>query len=217
MSRVLVLFAHPNQRRSNVNVRMARAAGELDGVTVADLYAEYPRYDVDVDAEQERLLAHDVVVLQFPFYWYSTPSIVKLWLDLVLEYGFAYGEGGDRLAGKTLAVATTAGGAEDAYAASGHNRFPIRTLLTPLEQTANLCRMRYLAPFVLFASLKAAGDDTADAHVERYARLLGALVEDRLDLEEATRRELLLEEALPTGRADGASGAEGPDAQRLGS
>ena len=204
MSRVLVLFAHPNPRRSNVNVRMARVAGELDGVTVADLYAEYPRYDVDVDAEQERLLEHDVVVLQFPFYWYSTPSIVKLWLDLVLEFGFAYGKGGDRLAGKALLVATTAGGAEDAYDARGHNRFPIRTLLTPLEQTANLCRMRFLPPFVLFASLAAVEDGRAEAHGHAWRALLGALVDDRLDVDAAAARGCMNEAALPL--LDGGAG-----------
>lgn len=176
---------------------MSRTAEAVEGVSVVDLYALYPRYNIDVDAEQKRLLDHEAVVLQFPFYWYSTPSIIKLWLDLVLEFGFAYGEGGDRLAGKTLLIATTAGGAEEAYDPSGQNRFPIRTLLTPLEQTANLCGMRYLAPFVLFASLRAADGDAAREHVASYRELLGALASRRLDLDAATRRELLLDGPLP--------------------
>ena len=118
-------------------------------------------------------------------------------MDLVLEFGFAYGEDGDRLAGKTMLVATTAGGAEEAYDPGGHNRFPIRTLLTPLEQTANLCGMRYVAPFVLFASLRAAEHEAAAAHVARYRELLEAFVADRLDVEAAIDRELLLEGPLP--------------------
>ena len=195
MSRVLVLHAHPHPTQSNVNVRMAREAGEIEGVTPIDLYARYPRHDIDIEAEQARLLEHDVLVLQFPFHWYAAPSLVKLWLDVVLEFGFAYGEGGTRLAGKSLLVATTAGGAEEAYDPDGHNRFPIRTLLAPYEQTAHLCRMRYLAPFVLFAALRAVGDGKADTHVNRYRALLAALVEDALDLDAAEARELMLDVA----------------------
>ena len=216
MSRVLVLHAHPHPTQSNVNVRMIRAAGEIDDVTPIDLYARYPRHDIDIEAEQERLLEHDVLVLQFPFHWYSAPSLVKLWLDVVLEFGFAYGEGGTRLAGKSLLIATTAGGAEEAYEPDGHNRFPIRTLLTPFEQTANLCRMRYLAPFVLFSSLRAAEEGAAETHVARYRSLLEALVGDRLDLEAAGARELLLDSALPIVAGAGGAGAGEVSADRTG-
>jgi len=177
---------------------MAHAASGVDGVTVVDLYASYPRYNVDIDSEQQRLVEHDVLVLQFPFYWYSTPSIIKLWLDLVLEHGFAYGEGGHALEGKTLLVATSAGGAEDAYDPGGANRFPIRTLLSPLEQTANLCGMRYVAPFVLFSSLRAAESIALEEHLARYRELLAAPVHDRVDLDQACARELSLSAPFPS-------------------
>lgn len=181
MSRILVLFAHPNQSQSKVNVPMARMAGDTDGVTCVDLYAEYPRFKIDVAREQERLLEHDVIVMQFPFYWYSTPALLKEWQDLVLEFGFAYGRDGDKLAGKRLLPAITAGGAEHAYSAQGTNHFPIRTLLTPLEQTANLCQMHYLPPLVLFAALSASADDRVQQHVQLYRRLLEGLRDDTLD------------------------------------
>ena len=117
---------------------MAGRAKEVDGLTFVDLYAEYPRFDINVEREQERLLAHDVIVFQFPMFWYSTPSIVKEWLDLVLEHGFAYGTGGKALAGKTMMLALTAAGPADAYAKEGYQHYPIRTFLTPLEQSARL-------------------------------------------------------------------------------
>ena len=41
---------------------------------------------------------HDVVIFQFPLFWYSTPPILKQWQDIVLEYGWAYGEGGTKSA-----------------------------------------------------------------------------------------------------------------------
>jgi len=196
MSKVLILFAHPDQSQSCVNTSMASAARELDDVTVADLYAEYPRYKIEPEKEQQRLLEHDVVVLQFPFYWYSTPSILKEWMDGVLEYGFAYGHEGDKLANKPLLVATTAGGSEDAYSTQGSNQFPIRTLLSPLEQTANLCQMPYLPPFVLFGSLAASQDQRLTSHINHYRELLISLRDDQLEVKALSSHELMSESLL---------------------
>ena len=87
--KLLILFAHPRSSASVVQRAMLRAIDGLDGVTLADLYAEYPDFDIDVAREQDRLLAHDLIVLQHPFYWYSSPAIIKEWQDLVLENGWA--------------------------------------------------------------------------------------------------------------------------------
>ncbi|MEM9473716.1 MAG: NAD(P)H-dependent oxidoreductase [Pseudomonadota bacterium] len=197
MARLLVYFAHPALHLSTVNVAMRRAAQQLDGFTFVDLYAEYPRFDIDVDKEQARLRDHDIIVFQFPFFWYSTPSLIKEWQDLVLEHGFAYGHGGEALAGKTMLLALTAAGPEEAYATEGYQHYPIRTFLTPLERTAGLCKMRFSAPYVMFGSLRAVGDDRLGPHVDGYVRLLTALRDDRLDLEAAAARDLLTPDTLP--------------------
>ena len=179
--RILVLFAHPSPARSEANVPMAAAARELDGVTHVDLYAEYPDFEIDIDREQQRLLAHDVICFQHPLYWYSTPSILKEWQDLVLEHGFAYGTGGTALHGKVFFSACTAGGAAAAYCAAGYNHFSIRELLRPLEQTALLCGMTYLPPFALFGARTAVEEGRIGAHVADWVRLLEALRDGRLD------------------------------------
>jgi len=197
MHKVLVLFAHPGQRHSQINVELAEAAAKTPGITFVDLYAEYPRFKIDIDAEQQRLVAHDVIIFQFPIYWYSTPSLLKEWLDLVLEFGFAYGQGGDKLAEKLLLPIATAGGAETAYQENGSNHFPLRTLLSPLEQTATLCQMRYIPPYVLFASLKARTDGRSQQHLQNYRELLAALRDDRLDIDAARQRNLLSDDTLP--------------------
>ena len=95
--RVLILLAHPSPDESEVNLPMIRASAKLEGVTVLDLYAEYPDFVIDVEREQARLREHDIIVFQFPLYWYSVPALLKGWQDLVLEYGFAYGSGGEAL------------------------------------------------------------------------------------------------------------------------
>lgn len=94
MKRVLVLFAHPAVHKSRINRHLADAVRGLEQVTFHDLYEAYPDFLIDVPREQELLRSHDVIVVQHPFYWYSTPAIFKEWMDLVLEYGFAYGKGG---------------------------------------------------------------------------------------------------------------------------
>lgn len=178
--RVLILFAHPSMERSEVNVPLYHASIGNEGVTVVDLYAEYPDYRINVDREQQRLREHDVVVFMFPLYWYSTPSLLKEWQDLVLEYGFAYGSRGTALEGKYFLCALSAGGAAEAYTAEGFNHFTIRELLQPLEQMATLCGMHYLPPFALFGSRTAVEEKRLDAHVADWQRLLGALVNGRL-------------------------------------
>lgn len=112
--RLLLLFAHPAYHRSRANRALRVAAEGMEGVTLHDLYETYPDFLIDVDAEQARLAAHDVIVVQHPFYWSSARAIVKEWLDLVLTHGWAFGPGGTALAGKTwmqaLAIVAAVGG-----------------------------------------------------------------------------------------------------------
>ncbi|MGF1755436.1 NAD(P)H-dependent oxidoreductase [Vibrio makurazakiensis] len=189
--RVLVLFAHPSQHRSEANSPLFEKAKQIEGVTAVDLYAEYPTFNINIDREQKRLLEHDVIVFQFPLYWYSTPAILKEWQDLVLEYGFAYGTDGNELKGKTLLCSITAGGKEDAYQTEGYNHFTIRELLHPLEQTASLCGMHYMAPFALFGARTALEENRIEQHVTQYSDLLTALVADKVDMEKARQIEKL--------------------------
>ncbi len=184
--RILVLFAHPSPDRSEVNRPLARATAGVDGVTLVDLYAEYPDLQIDIDREQSRLLAHQVVCFMHPLYWYSTPAILKEWQDLVLEHGFAYGSEGTALHGKVFFNAITAGGAEAAYCAAGYNHFSIRELLRPLEQTALLCGMRYLPPFALFSARTAVDEGRVNDHVRDWVRVLEALRDGRFDLDAAS-------------------------------
>ncbi|HFQ5212589.1 TPA: NAD(P)H-dependent oxidoreductase [Vibrio vulnificus] len=184
-NKVLVIYAHPSQHRSEVNAPLFAAAQAVDGVTCVDLYAEYPQFDINIDKEQARLLEHDVIVFQFPLYWYSTPALLKEWQDLVLEYGFAYGTDGTALKDKLMLCVVSAGGKEEAYKAEGYNHFTIRQLLAPIEQMAALTSMHYLPPFAIFGARTALEENRIDQHVERYVTLLQALVEDRVNLHAA--------------------------------
>lgn len=187
MARVLVLFAHPALEKSRVHQRLVAQVPDHPDLTFHDLYEEYPRLDVDVAREQRLLTEHDVVVFQFPFYWYSTPPMLKQWQDLVLEHGWAYGSAGRALTGKTLLCALSAGGPDSAYGDEGYNGFSIRAFLAPIERTAILCNMAYLPPWIVYGTHRL-GPADIERTATAYRRLLEGLLDDRASALEASGR-----------------------------
>lgn len=190
--RVLVLFAHPALQHSVVNRRLAAAARDLPGITVHDLYETYPSMIVDVAHEQALLLEHDVIVFLHPFYWYSSPALVKEWMDHVLTHGWAYGDKGFALAGKSAMVAITTGGPQAAYHPDGRNRFTIRQLLAPQEQTAYLCGMHFLAPFVVHDAMSLSPQAVSGA-AARFVAVLRSLRDDQVVLDQARNASYITE------------------------
>ncbi len=174
-----------------MNVALRRSVEHLDGVTFHDLYASYPDFLIDVPREQELCEAHDIIVFQHPFYWYSTPSIIKEWFDLVLEHAWAYGTTGDALAGKVTFQALTAGGDLISYNAKGLNQYTIRELTAPFRATANLCQMDWLPPFAVLGIHRGLPEKERTRHAQAYRRTLIALRDDQLDLGKARQGELL--------------------------
>lgn len=188
--KILVLFAHPTLRRSRVNAALRAAVEGLPGITVHDLYAHYPDFLIDVTREQELCLAHDVIILQHPFYWYSTPAIAKEWLDLVLEHGWAYGHTGRALEGKIFFQVLTAGGDARAYSQEGSNRHTIRELTLPLRATAELCHMRWLPPYAVLGVHRGLPPQALQRHASDFRRTLEDLQNNRIDLAQVAEQEL---------------------------
>jgi glutathione-regulated potassium-efflux system ancillary protein KefG len=182
--RVLIQFAHPALQKSRVNRKLIAAVGNLEDVTINDLYEEYPDFFVNVKREQELLLSHEVIIFQHPFYWYSCPAIVKQWEDLVLQYGFAYGAHGTKLNGKWVLTAITTGGPASAYQRNGYNYFTFRELLTPFEQTVRLCGMVYLPPLVISGTLAIKTEEEIAAYATLYRRAVESLRDGRFDASE---------------------------------
>lgn len=188
---ILHLFAHPAAHRSRVNRPLVDAVKDLDGVHHVDLYGRYPDFDIDVAAEQEALVAAELVVFHHPFFWYSSPALLKEWQDLVLEHGFAYGTGGDALHGKSLLTVVTTGGVEEAYCPQGHNHYTMQEFLRPFEQTADLCGMAYLPPFVVHGTHRFTGHEV-EGHAQDLRHAFERLLDERTDLS-ALRGERLQE------------------------
>ena len=171
--RIYLLAAHPNWGESRVNRQLLDEGAAVPRVTVRDLYAAYPDYDIDVAAEQAAMAAADLVVLLHPIQWYSMPALQKLWLDEVLAYGWAYGSGGTALQGKDLWLAATTGGPESSYHPQSYNRYFFDAFLPPYEQTAALCGMRFLPPLLLHGAHRATETEVA-AHAEVFAQRLAS-------------------------------------------
>jgi glutathione-regulated potassium-efflux system ancillary protein KefG len=146
--KTLVIVAHPDLSRSTVNKAWTERLQNEENVTVHELYKKYPDFQIDVEHEQQLLLEHDRIVFQFPFYWYSSPSLLKEWQDQVLAYGWAYGTNGTHLHGKEFMLAMSTGGPEAAYQAGGYNQYSMSELTKPFQATANLTGMRFLPAYI---------------------------------------------------------------------
>ena len=180
MTRILILFAHPALEKSRIHRQLLRGLPELTGVTLNDLYERYPDFDIDIAREQQLLTDHDLVILQHPFYWYSTPALLKQWQDLVLEHGWAYGSQGKALRGKQVLSVISTGGGAAAYQTEGYNRCTMRQLLAPLEQTLYLCGMSYHPPYLVQGTHRMTTGDI-DQAVADYRWLITALHNDTID------------------------------------
>ena len=178
--KVLVLAAHPVMEASVVTRKLLAGVRREPGISVVDLYDTYPDFNIDVGREQKRLEAADVVIFQHPFYWYSTPAIIKEWTDLVLEHGWAYGKEGRALEGKFWMNALSTGGSADAYGETGKNRYTVPEFLAPIAQSASLCRMTYLPPFVVFEGRRLEPAQLAE-EAALYKNLLTGLRDNRVD------------------------------------
>ena len=174
MAEVLVIAAHPQLEQSRVTRQLMHAAAAADParVELRDLYTLYPDYLIDLPAEQEALRQARLVVWLHPMQWYSMPPLMKLWLDEVFAFGWAYGRGGEALRGKDLWLAASTGGPEESYRPDGYNRYFFDAFLYPYEQTAALVGMRWLPPLVLHGAHRI-DKGSLQSHAELFAgRLL---------------------------------------------
>ncbi len=184
MKKILVLFAHPRFEQSHTNQALIQGIKAIEGVTVHDLYERYPDFNIDIVIEKQLLKQHDTIIWHHPLYWYSCPPLLKQWIDITLEFGWAYGPNGTALEGKKALNVITAGGSREVYCSEGRNHYTIREFLRPFEQTARLCGMDYLPPYAVMGTHRL-NEEQLTSHVEQYRALLKSLQEDSLNIPES--------------------------------
>ncbi|OZN49621.1 NAD(P)H-dependent oxidoreductase [Gallibacterium anatis] len=144
---ILIISSHPNLTQSVANQTILNQLKKLlPTAEFVHLDTQYPDFRIDVAAEQNRLMQADTIVLQFPFYWYSYPALLKKWVDDVFVYGFAHGSTGGKLAGKKLLISFTTGSAAEQYQPDGAMHHTVEQFLPAFQQLANLCQMQWLPP-----------------------------------------------------------------------
>lgn len=166
MKTTIFLF-HPNLKESRANAALIK---DTD-IEVRDIYTLYPDGNIDVKAEQNALTKTDRIVWQFPMYWFSGPSLLKKWQDLVLEHGWAYGHEGHALDGKELMLAVTVGASEEEYRVGGKQGHTINEYLFPMTRTAKYTRMKVLKPFIVDGVFRIS-DSELMSEAQRYHQIL---------------------------------------------
>lgn len=166
--KTMVVVAHPNLQQSRVNKHwVAELREHSDQVTVQELYTSYPEKTIDIEREQTLVAEHDRIVLQFPLQWYSTPSLLKQWLDEVFTTSWLFGPVGRTVAGKELVLAISIGGTEDSYQVGGLIGYTISELTRPLQALANQIGMTMLPHFKLYGAVQAT-DEQIESSAKQY-------------------------------------------------
>ncbi|WCE31835.1 NAD(P)H-dependent oxidoreductase [Vibrio sp. SCSIO 43137] len=170
MSKVVVISGHPNLEQSWTNkVILNQLENNVESIDTRRLDSLYPDYKIDIEAEQAALTKADIIVLQYPYYWYSAPALLKKWIDDVFAFNFAFGPEGDKLKNKHFILSFTVGGPEESYDPLGYNHFTIEQLAYPLQQTAYLAGMVFQKPVYTHRMVYIPGVYNTQEEVEQRA------------------------------------------------
>jgi len=129
----------------------------------------------DVAAEMRKVAACDLMIWQFPLWWFGPPAILKGWVDRVFAMGFAYGGGKiyetGPFRGKKALLSLTTGGPRESYVKGGFNG-DLDGILRPVQRgMLRFCGFDVLAPHVTFGPVRLGDDERAAALAAWAARL----------------------------------------------
>lgn len=141
---ILIVSGHPDLKQSLANKTILdELKKQLQHADFALLDQLYPNFQIDVETEQQRLINANIIVLQFPFFWYSIPALMKKWMEDVFVHGFSHGSTGNKLHDKKIILSFTSGAPEEMYQHGGPQNYTIDDFMPPLKQFANLCGMKW--------------------------------------------------------------------------
>lgn len=130
-------------------------------------------FSPDIQHEHACLVAADLLIFQFPLWWYSMPALMKGYIDRVFAMGWAYG-GGQALAGKRVLISTTTGAPELTW--TPEKRGTIRDIFKHLfVGTFSLCGLEPTEPFIAYGAKRMTDHDRQHT-LDRFREHLTALV-----------------------------------------
>ena len=144
MKKILIVSGHPDLNDSFANKTILEEVHKLlPEAEIAYLDKLYPDFCIDVQKEQERLLRADIIVLEYPLFWYTAPSLLHRWIEKTFTHGFSHGRTGDKLKGKQLVLSFTTRAPEEMYSYNEPQQHPIDDFLIPYKQMAQLCQLEW--------------------------------------------------------------------------
>ncbi len=185
MKKILIVSGHTDLNNSFANKTILEETKKLlPEAEFAYLDKLYPDFRIDAKAEQERLLRADIIVLQYPLFWYSAPSLLHCWMEQTFTHGFSHGKTGDKLKGKQLVLSFTFGASASMYSHDGPMGYNIDEFLPCFKATCRLCQMEF-AGYVYTGGVSYANLTTPELieqqnkvsveHAERLIKLLESL------------------------------------------
>lgn len=132
-------------------------------------------YAPGLQAEMDKLAWCDILIFQFPFWWFGMPAILKGWIDRVFAIGRAYGGGrwfdSGMLSGKRALLSLTVGGDASVYSDIGAHG-PIEAILRPIQHgILQFVGMDALEPFIVYGPSRMS-DAQRKAELARYRERL---------------------------------------------
>jgi NAD(P)H dehydrogenase (quinone) len=196
---VLIVYAHPDNVNSfNAalkNVAEGSLSAEGHRVEVSDLYrmnfkavgdlSDQPQpgqFAPDIKAEMEKFEKADLVIFNFPLWWFSVPAILKGWVDRVFASGFAYGHNKGMyergpFKGKKALLTFTTGSPEDSYG-ENERHGKIEDMLFHIHHGMfSFVGMQVLDPFIAFSPGRVT-EEERKKYLEDYSRRLKKIFEE---------------------------------------
>ena len=174
MKNVVIISGHPNLKNSVANKTILdEIAAKCPQVEIHKLDELYPDYKFDIKAEQKALEKADIIIFQYPTHWYNVPGMLKLYIDTVMEHGWAYGSKGTALKGKCFIVSTTTGAPESAYSVNSVMRHTIDEYSYGIKQYAEMCQLDFKKLFCIGGAMCVPGVTTEEqkqALIERVKK-----------------------------------------------
>lgn len=176
MKNILIVSGHTDLNDSVANKKiLAELSKRLPNAEIDYLSELYPDFKIDSKSEQEKLLKADIIVLQYPLFWFSMPSLLERWMEETFKHGFSHGSTGDKLKGKKLIVSLTTGADAEAYS-------DIDNFLNPIKTTCGFCQMEYVGNVVTYGvsyqirnEKRSEIEEKAVSHVERLLEVINKL------------------------------------------
>lgn len=171
---------------SRRNFTSVKDAGYLKLQAEEAWATEVAGFAPDVEAEIAKVEAADLMIWQFPLWWFGLPAILKGWVDRVFAMGRTYGNGHvyetGKFKGKRALLSLTTGGPEGAYAEDGFNG-DLSAMLRPMQRgMLNFTGFSVLQPQVVYGPVRA-DDAQRQAWLAQWAQRLRAIeAEDAIDV-----------------------------------